>query len=56
MTAEPHEKGTANKAGPYVHLGLSFHRDQEATKFDYTFDDDASSLGSSVKSGLRYGI
>lgn len=39
--------------GPYVHLGLSFHLQESTTKFDYTFDEDASSLGSSVKSGLR---
>lgn len=40
-------------SGPYIHLDLSFHLQKETTKFDYTFDDDCSSLGSSVKSGLR---
>ena len=42
------------KGGPYVHVDLSFHLQQQSiTKFDSTFDHEGSSLGSSVKSGLR---
>jgi hypothetical protein len=52
MKALGEEVETSN--GTFVHLGLSFHQNQEATKFEYTFDDDETSLGSSVRSGLRY--
>lgn len=38
--------------GPFIETDLTFHLTR-GTKFDYTYGDDESSIGSSVRSGLR---
>lgn len=40
------------QGGPFIETDLTFHL-KRGTKFDYTYGDDNSSVGSSVRSGLR---
>mmetsp|Transcript_48984 Transcript_48984/g.118628 ORF Transcript_48984/g.118628 Transcript_48984/m.118628 type:complete len:614 (+) Transcript_48984:73-1914(+) len=45
--------GQAKSRGPFIHIDHSSHHTSQELKFAFTYNDDDSSLGSSVCSGLR---